>query len=883
MKRSLIEEELPLAAVNRESAREKSLRHGHISTLHLWWARRPLSMSRAVVFATLMPDPDDDEERDRLLGIIAGASAFERSDAGGAALRAELAKAWPDERPKVLDCFAGGGAIPLEAIRLGCDVHAVDINPVAHLVQLATLDYPMRFGEKDPRGRYQLVEDVKHWSAWVGERAEGELAAYFPRPGKGRPAIYFWCRTMPCPDASCGREIPLMTSRKLADSARRTYRVDLSVVGDTIAIDVAPGPPTDGTDWTAGTMKASSVTCPACGATAPAKDVRTYARREGFGARLYAVMDVQDGERSYRAPTTDEIEAAASTAVAVLALAESDDGVSPVPDEAMVLSQYRRYVNITYGVKTWRGLFNNRQLLVLGVLARLVREAHAAMLSQGMDSSRARAVATYLAFAVDKIADYNSSFCTWAPRGEFLRDTFPQQSIRMAWDFTEVDPFAGVSGSWDGSVAWITRALDHLCGVEQPPAVVQRGNAQALEFPDGHFDAVIVDPPYYDAFQYGDLSDFFYVWLKRSVGHLYPDLFVTPLTPKQAEIIENRADKKSAEYISHDEFEARLERALAELARVVKPDGHVAMVFAHTDVEAWERLLRALRSAGLVVTTSWPMRSERGSRPTAQISAVLGSSVVLVCRKHAGSGEGFYDDVVRELEARIVERLATFEEMQLIGADYFVSAIGPAFEVFARYSRVVRLSGEEVGVDELMVLARQAVARHAIRRLLGGENLAALDGRSLLYLTWRWAYDGETIPADEAYKLGRAFDIDLTDLARPGDLIAKAGDSFRLLAPHERMDSKLSTSPSLIDVMHLAARFHDAGRRNELAELLGATGMGAEPRFWATATAIAESLPDGNRERTMLLGLTGNKDQLAQAAAKHVGTSVEELTLFGIT
>jgi adenine-specific DNA methylase len=274
------------------------------------------------------------------------------------------------------------------------------------------------------------------------------------------------------------------------------------------------------------------------------------------------------------------------------------------------------------------------------------------------------------------------------------------------------------------------------------------------------------------------------------------------------------------------------------------------------------------------------MRSEREARPTAHISAVLSSSVVLVCRKHSGSGEGFYDDVVRELEARIAERLATFEEMQLIGADYFVSAIGPAFEVFARYSRVVRLSGDEVGVEELMVLARQAVARHAIRRLLGGGSLASLDGRSLLYLTWRWAYDGDAIPADEAYKLGRAFDIDLTDLARPGDLIAKTGDSFRLLAPHERKHPRLSTTPSLIDVMHLAAQFHDAGRRNELAELLGATGMGGEPGFWATATAIAESLPDGNRERTMLLGLTGNKDQLTLAAARHVGT-VEKLTLFG--
>ena len=243
-------------------------------------------------------------------------------------------------------------------------------------------------------------------------------------------------------------------------------------------------------------------------------------------------------------------------------------------------------------------------------------------------------------------------------------------------------------------------------------------------------------------------------------------------------------------------------------------------------------------------------------------------------------GEGFYDDVVRELEARIADRLATFDEMQLVGADYFISAIGPAFEVFAKYVRVVRLSGEEVDVGELMVLARQSVAHHGIRRRLGGENVSILDAKSLMYLTWRWAYDGEAIPADEAYKLGRAFEIDFSDLARPGGLIVKTGDSFRLLGPHERKNVTLATVPSPIDVMHAAAQFHDAGHRNELEQLLGATGMGGEPGFLTAATAIAESLPDGNRERTMLLGLTGNRDQLVQASSRHSNTAIDELTLF---
>jgi adenine-specific DNA methylase len=501
------------------------------------------------------------------------------------------------------------------------------------------------------------------------------------------------------------------------------------------------------------------------------------------------------------------------------------------------------------------------------------------MLGEGMAPERALAVATYLGFVIDKIADYNSSFTSWATSGEFLRSTFARQAIAMIWDYVETDPFHRGEGIWNAHVRWIELAIQHCSAAAGRPATVQRGDAQHLPFDDGSFDAVIVDPPYYDAIQYGDLSDYFYVWLKRSIGHLYPSVFSTPLTPKQQEIIESRADRKSREYISHEEFERRLQGALGEMARVVKADGVLAIVFAHTDVEAWERLLRALRAAKLVVTTSWPMRSEREARTTAQISAVLGSSVVLVCRRQGGGQDGFFDDVVRLLEERIAERLDAFAEMGLVGADYFVSAIGPAFEVFAQYSRVVKLSGEEVGVSELMVLARQAVARHAMRRLMGPEQLAAIDPDSLFYLTWRWAYLTAPVPADEAYKLERAFDVDLGHLCRPGGLAEQSGSNFTLLGPQERRGLKLGSSPSLVDVLHLACQLWDAGRRRELEQVLGSSGMGNEPGFWAMARALAQMMPDGSRERTMLLGLGGNRDALSQAAARSVARA-EELTLF---
>jgi adenine-specific DNA methylase len=883
--RRLIEEELPLTAVNKQSAREKSLRHGHISTMHLWWARRPLAMSRAIVLGTLLPDPGDDAKRHEILDQIALASPFEAATKPMQInpLRRLLADAYPGRPPKVLDCFAGGGAIPLEALRLGCDTTAVDLNPVAHLIQKCVLEYPQCFGQPTAAVDNPLAEDFLKWTAWVRHQVEPKLAQVFPADDKGRrPAVYFWARTMACANPPCRAEIPLLSSYWLANSTRRTVWVDVDARPGRIDLKLRTGKPPASLDLSAGTVKASSVTCPACGTSTIAKDVRGYGRRIGFGRRLYAVLDIEGRERTYRPPRSDELDGADTLATALLSkLEETPDGTSALPDEQITKSQFRILRSLVYGINTFRGLFNDRQLYVLGTLCEAVRTAHQEMRTQGMDTARATAVTTYLGFMVDKIADYNSSFTTWRTTAEASRSTFARQAIAMVWDYLETDPLHASAGIWDAHVRWIELGIRHCSSSSTAQATVQRGDAQHLAFADGTFDAVIVDPPYYDAIQYGDLSDFFYVWLKRSIGHLHPTVFGTPLTPKSQEVIESRADRKSREYISHEEFERRLQKALGEMARVVKTDGIVTIVFAHTDVDAWERLLRALRAAQLVVTTSWPMRSEREARSTALISAVLGSSVVLVCRPSRAAAEGFYDDVVRALEERIAERLDAFEEMGLVGADYFVSAIGPAFEVFAQYSRISKLSGDEVDVSELMVLARQAVARHAMRRLLGAESLATLDPESLFYLTWRWAYLTAAIPADEAYKLERAFDVDLSHLCRPNGFARQSGSSFELLGPHERRSMKLGPRPALVDVMHLACQLWDAGRRRELEELLGSTSMGIEPGFWSMARALAEILPAGDKERTMLLGLTGNRDALSEAASKSAAT-VEELALFDL-
>jgi putative DNA methylase len=880
--RQIIEVELPLPTINIESDTDKRTHDGHISTLHTWWARRPLPMARAMVAASLI---DDAADRPEVIARLAQAMPTKGILSNPAVQwLSKRMKSGHPERPKVLDCFAGGGAIPLEALRLGCDTTAVDINPVAHVVQKAALEYPQRFGAMDERGQNTLVEDVKHWGEWVTDRAKSVVDPLYAIVGPAdTPApYYFWVRTMPSPDPTLDVEIPILSSRLLAEGRRQAW-VDVEVGSGGVNLDIRQGQAPQDEDLKSGFESAGSVTCPISGVTAPQREVKAYGKARGFGYRLYAVCDVRGPERVYRNPHLAELEAASRAALVrqQLEAEEYPDGTSLLPDEIVDEIGYNNLQFLPYGYSSWRSLFTDRQLVLYATLASTIRAAHDEMLKRGMDTGRATAVATYLALVMDKVADRNSAFSSWQTGGEKIRGTFPGQTVQMRWDFCENYPFRRGSGSWDDALTAVCKVIEHCSQVGDGPAKVLRADAQDMPFETGTFDAVLIDPPYYFSVMYSDLSDFFYVWLKRSVGHLYPGHFHTAWTPKSQEVVQNRCAPSYPGFIGEEEFDRRLGRALAEVNRVVKPDGVVAIVFAHTDVKAWEKLLKALRTAGLTVSTSWPVRSEMKGRPVAHVKAALGSSVILVCRPNHVAGEAFYDDVQSELNQVIASRLDTFEGMGLHGADYFVSAVGPAFEVFARYTRVLRLSGEEVSIAELLELARKAVARYAMGRLLGGDSLRVLDERSLLYVTWRWAYLTVPIPDDEAFKLTRAFGIDLDDITRPGEMVRRTGKTFELLGPDKRKDISLRPDSPMIDVLHLLAQLWERGSVNEVVELLAASGYGDEPGFWDTAKTLSELLPEGDRERTMLQALATSQERLSVAASKHVGSEVEALTLFG--
>jgi putative DNA methylase len=386
---------------------------------------------------------------------------------------------------------------------------------------------------------------------------------------------------------------------------------------------------------------------------------------------------------------------------------------------------------------------------------------------------------------------------------------------------------------------------------------VQQGSATELPYPDNFFDAVLTDPPYYDNVPYSDLSDFFYVWLKRVVGDLYPELFATPLTPKSEEMVAD-ASKAGGMENAMQRFEEMLTQAFREIHRVLKPDGIAVIVFAHKTTEAWETVINALLEAGLYMTASWPIHTEMQARLRAQESAALASSIYMVCRKRTTSEVGEYPKVRREIEERVRQKLAQFWEEGIRGADFFMSAIGPAVEAFGKYARVEKLSGERVSVAELLEYVRKVVSQFALERVLGSAQLGGVDAPTCFYLLYRWTYNHARVPFDEARKLAQGVGVELTTLWDSGGLVEKQKEYVCVPTPLDRAKStnfaKKTKFETMIDALHYAVWLWHDNNQKRLRDHLSATYGGSET-FWQVAQAIAEVLPDGDKEKQLLQGL----------------------------
>ncbi|BCP66160.1 DUF1156 domain-containing protein [Thermus thermophilus] len=889
----LIEVDFPLREVSEHSVREKNIRHGHISTLHIWWARRPLAASRATALAALLPD--DPRHREELLGLVKSLAPWKAVQGENPALekaRRLILEAHGGRPPRVLDPFAGGGAIPLEALRLGCETYAVDYNPVAVLLNKAVLEYPQKFGRPGsvsfiplPPGwgkeegqqailstsqeeKSPLVEAVRAWGEWVLEEARRELERFYPKDEDGSiPVGYIWARTLPCQNPACGTEIPLMRQTWLAKKANRRValkmipnpeakRVDFAIV-EGGAIDFDPEE---------GTVSRANVRCPLCGGTINDSTTRRLFREGKAGERMVAVVLHKPGTtgKRYRLATERDLEAFRAAREALETKRQelwAEWGMDPVPDEPMSLerpSPNARGLSALkgYNMYSFGDLFNPRQKLALITFAEKVRRAYGRMLEEGGEPEFAKAVGTYLAIAVDRLADYDSEICVWHTPKELVAHTFGRQALPMVWDYIEINPLSESTGNWRDSMDYLLRVMQHCSYSAGDPSIgrVQHASATSLPFPDAHFDAVFTDPPYYDNVPYSDLSDFFYVWLKRTVGDLYPDLFATPLTPKSAEAVWHKRFGGYEEGKAH--FERQITQAFCEIHRVLKDDGIAVIVFAHKTTEAWEAIIQALLKAGLYMTASWPIHTEMGARLNAQETASLASSIYMVCRKRTTDEVGLYPEVQREIEERVRERLAQFWDEGIRGADFFMSAIGPAVEAFGKYARVEKLSGEEVTVGELLEYVRKVVGEFALKRILEEGELGGVDLPARFYVLWRFAYNHARVKFDEARKLAQSVGIELSEYWDGRGFLQRQGGLVWVLGPKERGRGFLERErhENMVDVLHKAVLLWEKGDRRGLEKLLSGSPF-PQGALRKVAQAVVDVLPDGDKEKQLLQGL----------------------------
>lgn len=876
----LIEVDLPIKRISAHALREKA-RHADISSLHIWWARRPLAACRAVICAALWFDPVDencplsfrDAAREQMRKwskdsrALLSAESFDRFEAvrrkpelvhDNELLRSllldfiadfsnlnnsarieylETSRALtqaahnslpgqPRGRSLIVDPFAGGGSIPLEALRIGADVFASDLNPVAVLLNKVALEYVPQFGER-------LVNEVRKRGKWITGEVETRLQKFYPRdPDGAMPVTYLWARTISCEGPGCGIEIPLIRSTWLAKKDKRSIALRLvaNKIKKKIEIEIIENARSK--DLSAGTSKRGSATCPSCGFTTSVSAVRKQLIQRHGGtndARLLAVVTIRPGERGrfYRLPNAgDYVAVAAAKELIENQKQKHRGGLSLVPQEST--EDYETFVNRgpIYGMTKWEDYFSPRQQLALSTFASVVRDL-GSQLADELPNDLARATQTCLALVVDKAVQYNSSLCRWKASGESLVDTFGRQALPMVWDFAEAVPFAGSSGDFDAQVDQHATALSTLSRASaKHPGRAQMASATAHPLPDDSVDAFITDPPYYYSIQYADLSDFFYVWLRRTLLDQHPDLLSGEVTPKVDEIIVQTPGHQFAPTGKNKLFyESRMQVAMKEGRRILSPSGVGIVVFAHTSTAGWEAQIKAIIDAGWTITGSWPIDTEMATRVIAQGRSVLASSIHLVCRPR-GNPDGLameeigdWRDVLEQLPRRIHEWMPRLEEEGVVGADAIFACLGPALEIFSRYSRVEKASGEEVELKRYLEEVWSAVANEALTMVFKDADATGFEEDARLTAMWLWTLFAGVANGDRTASKEKELRADEDDADQNS---AKGGkesgfvleyDAARKIA--QGLGAHLEDLPSVLEINGDEARLLSVAQRTE--------------------------------------------------------------------
>jgi len=864
LKRKLIEVALPLETINRESAREKSIRHGHPSTLHLWWARRPLAAARAVLFAQLVDDPsshpdqfpteeDQQAERERLHGIIERLVVWENinDDRLLAEAHEEILKSTDGNPPPILDPFAGGGTIPLEAQRLGLEAHASDLNPVAVLINKALIEIPPKFADRPPvfpgladsemagwKGAAGLAADVRAYGEWMRDEAEKRIGKHYPKAklpdGTEATVIaWIWARTVICPNPACGIEMPLVRSWWLRKREGKDAYVVPHVVTDAkhpsgkrveFKVEHDTRPTED-----AGTVGRNGARCVNCGSVAALEHVRRASREVGLGQQLMAVVAEGHRQRVYLSPC--DLHRSSADVIRSQAAPPGD------------LFDWPGRINVVrYGLTSFSDLFTARQLLALTTFSDLVAEVRGRVLQDALRTglpagdrlaaggvaaeAYADAIATYLTMVLSKLADRGSSIVTWFLGRESTRNTFARQAIPMTWDFVEPNPFAKGTGSWHGSVQWTAEALDGVAA-QGPPGLAKTANASSMRIP-GHV-LISTDPPYYDNIGYSDLSDFFYVWLRRSLRDVYPELLSTMLVPKADELVANpyRHEGKSG---AKQFFEDGFREVFTHARENALPSYPITVYYAFKQSESnedgeastgWETLLDGMIRSGWAITATWPMRSELSNRMLSQGTNALASSIVLALRPRPE--DALTTDrrgLIAALQEELPGALRDLQQGAIAPVDLPQAAIGPGMAVFSRYASVIEADGSPMSV-------RSALARiNEILDQVLNEQEGDFDAPTRFAIAWYRQHGYGTGKFGDANNIANARNTTVEAMDRGGILRSAAG-IVSLLGPAELpadYDPSADEQISAWEVLHHMIAALERGGIAEAAQLLAAAG-----------------------------------------------------------
>lgn len=800
-KPKLIEVGLPLEDINRACRDEKAVpRKGHPATLHLWWARRPLAACRAVLFAQLVDDPSahpdkfsteesQKEERDRLHAMISKLSRWENVNDRCLmdSAREEIQKSCEGNPPQIIDPFAGGGSIPLEAQRLGLIAHASDLNPVAVLINKALIEIPVRWAGQSPifpdaatgrmtwPGATGLAEDVVRYGEWMRDEAKKRIGCLYPPvklSGIEVPIIaWIWARTVICQNPACGGTMPLVSSFWLAKKKGRECYVIPFIEGKRIRFKIGgpDGIPRDGT-----IKGRAGAVCLICGTPVPMSYIQAEGQAGRMGAQLMAIVAEGKRQRYYIAPDETHEKAA----------------IVPRPDEVpeeQLADDPRSLWTVNYGLTRFSDLFTNRQLVAVTTFSDLIRETRSRALSDGADPDYADAIATYLSFAVSKLADWSSSLCSWINTAEKVRNTFARQGIPMVWDFLEVFPFSKTVGNFATHVDWVASTVRDLPARQL--GMVNQADARTL--PVSNL-LTATDPPYYDNINYANLADFFYVWLRRSLSETYPGLLGTVVTPKWDQLVADpvlHKDKKNAARFFEDGFTEVFRRVRDDTPAEFPITVFYAFKQSESDDEGghastgWETLLEGMITSGWAVTATWPVRTERGGRTRDIESNALASSIVLACRPRSADA-GFTDrrGLINALREEFPEALRKLEQSKVAPVDLRQAAIGPGMAVFSRYARVNEPDGSPMRVRAALSLINQVL----------DEKLSQLEGSvsadTRFCVEWFKQYGFDNGPYGTAETLSKGIDTSITGLER-GGVLKQGGGKVKLLSVPELPDS----------------------------------------------------------------------------------------------